>query len=135
MPSNKAVGNHFEADLCEILFQNGFWAHNMAQTQAGQPADVIAVKNQKAYLIDCKVCTTGKGFDLRRVEDNQEMAMTLWRERGNKEGWFAIRLPDGTIHMVSFLTIRLLRAMRTNLTEGLIRENGWPLKEWILTCE
>ena len=27
MPSNKKIGNDFETVLCEILFENGFWAH------------------------------------------------------------------------------------------------------------
>ena len=70
MKSNRAVGNAFEQELCELLFGYGFWAHNLKQDNAGQPADVIAVKNKVAYLIDCKDCSA-KGFDLRRVEDNQ----------------------------------------------------------------
>ena len=53
--SNKKLGNSFEAELCEILSQHGFWAHNLAQNAAGQPADVIAVKDGEAFLIDCKV--------------------------------------------------------------------------------
>lgn len=73
---NKTLGNHFEGELCELLAENGFWAHNLAQNQAGQPADVIAVKNDVAILIDCKVCSNDR-FSLSRIEDNQEMAMTL----------------------------------------------------------
>ena len=55
MASNRKTGTTFESELCEILSQNGFWAHNLAQNSAGQPADVIAVRNKTAYLIDCKV--------------------------------------------------------------------------------
>ena len=40
--TNKKLGNSFESTFCEILFQQGFWCHNLAQNQAGQPADVIA---------------------------------------------------------------------------------------------
>lgn len=57
MASNRKTGTTFESELCEILSQNGFWAHNLAQNSAGQPADVIAVRNKTAYLIDCKVCS------------------------------------------------------------------------------
>ena len=64
--SNRKLGNSFEAELCEILFENGFWVHNLAQNQAGQPADIIAARNKVAYLIDCKVCS-GNGFPLSRV--------------------------------------------------------------------
>lgn len=55
--SNKKIGNGFEAEFCEKLFQNGYWVHNLAQNAAGQPADVVAVKNGVPYLIDCKVCS------------------------------------------------------------------------------
>lgn len=54
---NKIAGNRFEAELCGILAEHGFWAHNMAQNQAGQPADIIAVKDGWAVLIDCKLCS------------------------------------------------------------------------------
>lgn len=42
--SNKKIGNGFEAEFCEKLFQNGYWVHNLSQNAAGQPADVVAVK-------------------------------------------------------------------------------------------
>ena len=108
--SNKTIGNKFEEEFCEMMFKHGFWAHNMAQKSAGQPADVIAVKNEKAYLIDCKVCTTTKGFALSRIEDNQENAMMLWHKRTGKTGWFAIRyeLEDEVI-MLSFTQLKILR--------------------------
>ena len=51
--SNKKIGNGFETEFCEKLFQNGYWVHNIAQNAAGQPADVIAVRNGVAFLIDC----------------------------------------------------------------------------------
>lgn len=134
MSSNKKIGNHFEAELCEILFGLGFWAHNMAQNQAGQPADVIAVRNQLAYLIDCKVCSTTKGFDLRRVEDNQESAMELWRDRGNGEGWFAIKLPDGRIYLVAHCTIQAMRIGHSYMSETDIIERGYTPEEWEELC-
>ena len=84
--SNKKSGNQFESELCEILSMYGFWCHNLAQNSAGQPADVIAVRNREAYLIDCKVCSTNKGFALNRMEENQDLAMNLWNECGNGQG-------------------------------------------------
>lgn len=40
--TNRTVGTRFEDELCELLAEHGWWAHNMAQNQVGQPADVIA---------------------------------------------------------------------------------------------
>ena len=57
MVTNRKLGNSFEQALCELLFEKGFWVHNLAQNQAGQPADIIAVINSKPYLIDAKVCS------------------------------------------------------------------------------
>lgn len=53
MATNRKIGNSFETEFCELLFQHGFWCHNMAQNAAGQPADVIAVKGKTAYLMMC----------------------------------------------------------------------------------
>ena len=46
MKSNRAVGNAFEQQLCEMLFEYGFWVHNLKQDNSGQPADVIAARNK-----------------------------------------------------------------------------------------
>lgn len=45
--NNRKTGNSFEAEFCDLLFQHGYWVHNLAQNAAGQPADVIAVKTMK----------------------------------------------------------------------------------------
>lgn len=79
---NKTMGNHFEEELCELLAEQGFWAHNLAQNQVGQPADVLAVRDNIAVLIDCKVCSNNR-FPLSRIEPNQEAAMTMWEAQGN----------------------------------------------------
>lgn len=99
--SNRSDGTAFESIFCDLLAQNGFWAHNMAQKASGQPADVLAVKNGIGYLIDCKVCEKDY-FRLDRVEENQESAMTLWKTCGNMGAYFAIRLADGSTYMVPF---------------------------------
>jgi len=105
--TNKKEGNAFEVEFCNILAEMGFWVHNMAQSQAGQPADVIAVCNGKAALIDCKLCSS-KGFALSRIEPNQETAMDYWKDCNNGVGWFAIKFQD-RIFMVSKLTIDQLK--------------------------
>lgn len=87
------MGNRFEQELAQILFDHGYWVHLLKQNDAGQPADLIAVKNGRAFLIDAKVCTNGK-FPLSRIEPNQELAMRSWEERGNGIGLFALKMPD-----------------------------------------
>lgn len=99
--SNRSEGTAFEGILCETLAKNGFWAHNMAQKASGQPADVIAVKANIAYLIDCKVCSK-EYFRLDRIEENQESAMSLWHMCRNEFAYFAVRLPDGSTYMVPY---------------------------------
>lgn len=129
--SNKKLGNDFEAQFCEILFAEGFWCHNLAQNQAGQPADVIAVRNGKSYLIDCKVCSNG-GFVLSRMEDNQDLAMGLWQDCGNGYGWFSILISESNgIYMIPHWLIRAVRNSQFCLSEKEIREGGIPLDEWL----
>lgn len=132
--SNRKLGNAFEAELCERLSEYGFWAHNMAQNSAGQPADVIAARNKVAYLIDCKVCSAN-GFALSRMEDNQDLSMGLWKECGNGEGWFALKLSDGRIFMIPHFTIRALRNSKSSINEKEAFEYGMLLEKWITRCK
>ena len=132
--SNKKLGNSFESELCEILSMYGFWCHNLAQNAAGQPADVIAVKNGKAYLIDCKVCSTDKGFALNRVEENQDLSMTLWGECGNGQGWFAMKLPTGDIYMLPHFVIKAWQNGYSYMPPAEIFEYGKPIEKWVSKC-
>ena len=132
MATNKKIGNTFEAEFCETLCQYGFWAHNMAQNAAGQPADVIAVKDKTAYLIDCKVCTNNE-FPLSRIEENQHLAMEFWKMCGNGEGWFALKVEDEIIMIPHFSMVALSYEKSTlNLTD--IREYGAKLERWLKVC-
>lgn len=99
MTANRTLGNAFESKLCEMLSENGFWVHNLAQNHAGQPADIIAVRENRAVLIDCKVCSNGR-FDTDRIESNQLGSMMVWKEAGNMEWWFALQMPDESVYMV-----------------------------------
>ena len=132
--SNKTLGNSFEAELCERLSEYGFWATNLAMTKAGQPADVIAVRNKIAHLIDAKVCSN-KGFALSRVEENQDLAMTLWEECGNGQGWFAIKIPTGEIYMLPHICIKAFKRVQSSLSFSEIHELGKPLDKWVAKCK
>lgn len=132
--NNKTLGNNFEQELCEKLSEYGFWTHNLAMNKAGQPADIIAVKNKKAYLIDAKVCSS-RGFALRRVEDNQELAMGLWNDRGNGQAWFAMKLPNDEIYMLPHICILAFKQTQSILSFSEIHELGKPLGKWVKWCK
>ncbi len=130
MMSNKTQGNRFEQELCEILAKNGFWAHNMAQNQAGQPADIIAVKENVAYLIDCKLCSSNY-FPLSRVECNQETAMSLWQDCGNTFCFFAIKLPSGEIYMLPFEVFIHVKDMGMRILKEIHMSALPTLPQWL----
>ena len=127
--TNKKIGNDFESDFCEILFNEGFWTHNLAQNASGQPSDVIAARNGKTYLIDCKVCSN-RGFALSRIEENQDLSMELWKDTGNGDGWFALKVEEEIVMIPHFSIKALMREKSVlNLTD--IREYGVKLERWI----
>lgn len=133
MASNKKTGNAFETELCEHLYGKGFWVLNVTQNSAGQPADVIAVKNQRAYLIDCKVCESDR-FPFTRIESNQHTAMTLWKQCGNGEGMFALELSDGEIYMFAHDLMTALAIGQASIGRDMIEHYGTPLERWVANC-
>lgn len=128
--TNKSIGNDFESRFCEMLFENGFWVHRMTQNNDGQPADVIAARKGKSYLIDCKKCTF-KRFALSRIEENQHLTMELWKQCGNGEGWFAIEIKDEII-MISHANVVALSNIKFSVTAENLKENGGvSLEKWL----
>ena len=129
--TNKKLGNDFETEFCEILRAHGFWAHNFAQKKEGQPADVIASRDGRPALIDCKVCSTKRGFRLDRREENQLLAMELWSKTGNGFGWFALKFDDEII-MVGAPVLNRLSNVQSYITLKDIKENYHiELEGWI----
>ena len=127
---NKKLGNDFEQELCEILADHGFWAHNFANRKNGQPADIIAVKNGKAYLIDAKECTR-EIFPLKRMEYNQELSMGLWIECGNIDPYFALKARN-EIYMVAYTTVMdLIRKGKKQLNFEEMNKYGVRLATWL----
>lgn len=127
--SNKKIGNDFEREFCEILSKNGFWVHNLAQNQTGQPADVIAVRDGGSFLIDCKVCSTGR-FQLKRIEENQQLAMQHWLDMGNDEAWFALKVND-EILMIPYRRLLYAKERQSILNTDEIYERGVLLEDWV----
>lgn len=133
MASNKKLGNDFEREFCQLLHDNGFWVHNLAQNHAGQPADVIAVKNGNAHLIDCKVCTNGK-FQFSRIEENQHYAMESWIRSGNFNAYFALKV-NNEIYLISSTLIPILSRSMSCIDEDDIKIYGRLLAEWLRIWE
>lgn len=128
--SNRTDGNKFEQAITDFLGTHGFWAHRLVQSPTGQPADIIAVKNKKAYLIDCKVCSR-QYFELSRIEINQELAMTKWRDCRNGEGLFCIGFGKN-IYMVSLKVFE--KTNQNRVTESFCQTNGLQIEKWVKQC-
>ena len=127
---NKKLGNDFEQELCQILADAGYWTHNFANRKNGQPADIIAVKNGKAYLIDAKECTR-EIFPLKRMEYNQELSMGLWIECGNIEPYFALKARN-EVYMVDYITVmELMRKGKKQLNLEDMNKYGTRLATWL----
>lgn len=133
--TNKKLGNSFEQELCEKLSEYGFWCHNMAMNKSGQPADIIAVRNKQAYLIDAKVVSTSRGFALSRVEENQDLSMDLWASKGNGQGWFAFKLPANEIFMIPHVAIKRLMLTKSKVSCEDIARMGRTLNKWGERCK
>lgn len=128
--SNKKLGNKFEDEFAEILAEeHGFWVHLLNQNKSGQPADIIAVKNKRAFLIDAKVCSDNT-FKISRIEENQHLAMQEWANRGNGVGWFALKLDSG-IYMIAYSTLMSLSVRKKVIPSTDIIEYGYKLDMWV----
>ena len=131
--NNKQAGNEFEREFCEILAIDGFWSHFMGGNRNGQPADIIAVRNEKAYLIDAKDCKNDR-FVLSRIEDNQHMAMRKWELCGNDQGLFALNTSKGiymlTYGMVQVLDMADVKSLNMkSIEQYCVRYEDWKLEE------
>lgn len=129
--NNKQAGNNFEREFCEQLAIDGFWAHFMGGSKNGQPADIIAVRNEHAYLIDAKDCQNDR-FVLSRIENNQDMAMRYWEMCGNNQGIFALNTSKG-VYMLRYGIVQVLEiAGIKSLNMQAIEQYCTPYEEWRL---
>lgn len=107
--SNKKLGSNFENDFAEYLSKKGYWVAQFPGKDYtnSQPADMIACKNDKPYLVDCKTLANKSGtFTLDRLEQNQRMAYKRFKEAGNKNYYLAI-LWNNNVYLVSLNKIDL----------------------------
>ena len=66
----------------------------------------------------------------QEIEENQHMAMKLWRGCGNGVGWFALKFDD-RIYMVSLPNLIGLRASTATLPEKLVAQQNMTLENWL----
>lgn len=129
--SNKAIGNRFEREMSKVLAENGFWCHVMQQNKAGQPADIIAVKGRYHVLIDCKEMSDDR-FEFYRAEENQRLAMGRFQERCGQVCWFALKMPDDKIRMLSYCHIlRMEKKGKKSLGGEELIKSTVPLSAWL----
>lgn len=128
--SNKSNGTAFEKEFAELLSKHGFWVHRLQDNQNGQPFDVIAARNGRTYVFDCKDCKY-EDFSLYRIEENQMCAMQLWGECGNTDGLFALHMPSG-LKILSYLRVRkLMEEGRKRIRYRSISEVTMTFEEWV----
>ena len=130
---NRTNGGRFEQDLSHVLAEHGFWVHVMQQNKSGQPADIVAVKGKFHTLIDCKVISDDKGFPFERVEENQKYAMRMFQRKACELCYFALKLPDESVWMVSMERLETLKGRgKKRITEHEIRNTQtWSLEKWL----
>ncbi len=90
--NNKRLGNDFEKKYAEILRKKGYWVTFLSPKQhiGSQPCDLIAIKEDKPMLIDCKTCNTHL-FPISRIEENQRQAFKRYTECRNTKFILAIK--------------------------------------------
>lgn len=90
--NNKKLGNSFEKEFADILRKKGYWVTFLSPKQhiGSQPCDLIAIKNNKPILIDCKTCKTHL-FPIARIEENQRQSFKRYTKCGNTKFILAIK--------------------------------------------
>lgn len=102
--NNKRLGTEFEQEICTLLQKHGYWVHFITPDARGaQPFDIIAVKNKRAYAIECKTLSMSKRyFSIDRLEDNQKLAFTRWMMCENGEPIIVIKQGNNIVSVEYF---------------------------------
>ena len=119
--NNKRIGTNFEKEYAEILRNKGYWVafQTPRQNIGSQPCDLIAIKDDKPILIDCKTCNTHL-FPIKRIENNQRLAFKKYMECGNTTFILAIKY-DNKIYEINLRDIDF--SQKSIELEGRTNEN------------
>lgn len=104
----KKIGNDTERKCLDLLQGMGYWCHLFAYNKNGQPCDVVAIKDNKAFLVDVKHCD-GDRFSFGRIEPNQRNCFEYALTCGNGNCGFMIYYEKyGKFNYVSYSRIKSL---------------------------
>lgn len=121
------TGTQFERWLCRVFKLQGWWALNISKDARGaQPFDIIAIKYDLFFAIDCKVCGSNK-FQLRRIEDNQWLSFQTVAERTS--GIVGIMIwYDGQVYFYSYYELDAVNNNGVKLIE-IDEEHLWMSRD------
>lgn len=112
--NNKRLGTEFEREAVKRLSEQGYWVHFITPASNGsQPFDIIASKDDKPFVADCKTTVTPH-FNITRLEENQVMAFDLWLAKGNNGAFVLIKYAD-SIYKIPYRMLKGLK--KINLEE------------------
>ena len=60
--------------------------------------------------------------------------MTLWKQTGNGDGWFAIRIANGNIYFVPLRKMEEAMLTQTVLYDFEIKIMGMFFDQWVKSC-
>lgn len=123
--SNYKKGDKLEQEVAEYLACTGFWVYRTPSGLKGQPFDLIAIRNDKAFLIECKYCSKDV-FTTSRIEENQKNTARVWAKAGNdcNNLLVAIKYDDSPVYLFPFDIILKVKRISKPL-------KGLTLEEWI----
>lgn len=98
-----------------LLSQKDYWVHFITPDARGsQPFDIIASKDDKPIVGDCKTSSV-KWFNISRLEENQVMSMELWLKKRNSYAFVFVKYNE-KIYQIPYRMLKGLK--RINLEES-----------------
>lgn len=118
--NNKKRGNDFESRFCEAIAKKWrCWVHFIEPKKDGsQPFDVIAIKDGKPMVFDCKT-SAKKVFPISRLEYNQLNAFEMVKRCGCKHIYVAVEYKE-EIYVIPYA--ELVESGRVELNAGYLLE-------------
>lgn len=97
----KKIGDKTENLLLKEISKFGYWCHLFAYNISGQPCDVVALKENKSFLIDVKHCK-GDCFVTSRIEPNQHACFKYASSLNINCGFALYNQVDNTFYWLDY---------------------------------